>query len=99
MRAFLIGELDLDGDLKEMIDIEGKIEDAPPDLLWDFLGHRRDLAAWLMGARGDERKAVVATERERRRVDWAPLFQAVGQPGGPTDDAAALGGFPASKEK
>lgn len=93
MRVFLIADLDLDGDLKEMIDIEGRIDDAPRDLLWRFLNHRRDLAAWLMGARNDERKAIVAAAR--CRVDLRPLLEAASIPGGSTDDfidAAFRGG-------
>jgi len=58
-------------DPKDAVDID--YDDPPDELLLEFLAHRRDLACWLRGLRGEARKAAVAEARSEARREIAPL--------------------------
>jgi hypothetical protein len=73
IRPFLIEGSERE-DPKDAVDFD------PPDgagfdpvIALVFLGHRRDLACWLRGLRGEARKAAVADARAEARRQFAPL--------------------------
>jgi hypothetical protein len=66
-------------DPKDAIDSgpEAAIEGLPPNLLIGFLAHRRDLACYLRGLRGEERAAAVADARSKARRAIMPLMRSL----------------------
>lgn len=91
IRPFLIEGSETE-DPKDAVDFD------PPDgagfdpvIALVFLGHRRDLACWLRGLRGEARKAAVADARAEARRQLAP-------PGGwPRRRRAQISGLAASR--
>jgi hypothetical protein len=82
VKVSLRGGSDTD-DPKDAIDSgpEAAIEGLPPNLLIGFLAHRRDLACYLRGLRGEERAAAVADARSKARRVIMPLMRSLADHG------------------
>jgi hypothetical protein len=77
IRVFLTGPDTLDP--KDQLDLDGPIEafDAlPPELAVEGLAHRRDVACWLRGLRGEARRMAIA--EARGELHLAPSMRANG---------------------
>ena len=62
-------------DPKDAVDFDPPDDEMAigPDIARVFLEHRRDIACWLRGLRGEARKAAVAQWRGEARRLFAPL--------------------------
>lgn len=68
---------------KDAVDIrpESAIAGLPPDFLFGFWAHRRDLACYLRGLRGEARAAAVADAQGEWRRAMRPHFERLKEAG------------------
>jgi len=83
-------------DPKDALDIHGAIEAMSGDAAHQILTHRRDLACWLRGLRGEARKAAVAEARSEARQASAPFMGEIAE-GLPPSADVRVGGIPIDK--